>query len=124
MLDEIVETLPEAFFKELNGGIYALAEEKSHPKAEDNDLWILGEYCRNKYLGRYIRIYYGSFMRVYGNCSKAFLKERLRKNVLHEFRHHLESLAGERDLEIEDSIKLAEYDRQKKADSGSRKKKV
>lgn len=114
MLYEIAETIPEIFFKDLNGGIHASAEEKLHPKALDNDLWILGEYCRNKYLGRYIRIYYGSFMRVYGNRSKDFIRERLRKNVLHEFRHHLESLAGERELEIEDGIRLAAYGRKRK----------
>ena len=29
--------------------------------------------------------------------------------ILHEFRHHLESLAGERDLEIEDEIEISRY---------------
>ena len=29
--------------------------------------------------------------------------------LLHEFRHHLESLAGERDLEIEDAVAVSQY---------------
>ena len=51
----------------------------------------------------------GSFAQVYGHLPKEDLAKRLRKVLLHEFRHHLESLAGERDLEIEDAIEIAEY---------------
>ena len=40
-------------------------------------------------------------------------KERLKKTLFHEFTHHLESLAGERDLEIEDERQLAAYRREK-----------
>lgn len=109
MLERIVETLPEDFFLELNGGIHAFEEAKPHPKGSGDDLWILGEYCVDRYLGRSIRIYYGSFRRIYGTRSPDFLEKRLRKNVLHEFRHHLESLAGERGLEIEDEIWLRNY---------------
>lgn len=109
MLDEIVETLPEVFFRELNGGIHAVPGAKLHNKADSNDLWILGEYSYSTQMGRSIVIYYGSFMNLYASCSLDFIRERLRKNVLHEFRHHLESLAGERDLEIEDSIFLRDY---------------
>lgn len=113
MLDEIVQTLPKDFFRELNGGIHASENEKLHKQAVNNDLWILGEYCNSTQLGRSIVIYYGSFMRLFGNRNHIFIKERLRKNVLHEFRHHLESLAGERDLEIEDEIFLRTYQAEK-----------
>jgi len=37
------------------------------------------------------------------------LKNKLRSVLKHEFLHHLESLAGERQLEIEDERKLMEY---------------
>ena len=36
--------------------------------------------------------------------------------LLHEFRHHLESLAGERDLEIEDAVELTQYRARKAAE--------
>lgn len=46
----------------------------------------------------------------------AFPKEKLHKQakdndlwILGEFRHHLESLGGERDLEIEDKVFLEKY---------------
>ena len=54
-------------------------------------------------------IYYGSFAAVYGYEGPEELRERVRKTILHEFRHHLESLAGERGLEVEDAIRLADY---------------
>ena len=114
MLDEIVMTLPEDFFKELNGGIHAVEKDKLHQEAVADDLWILGEYHNTRQLGRSIIIYYGSFMRLYGGKSHRFVKERLRKNVLHEFRHHLESLAGERGLEVEDRVFLEAYQSKKR----------
>ena len=79
------------------------------PEGVGNELCIMGEYCRQYHLGRFIVIYYGSFAQVYGHLPKEDLAKRLRKVLLHEFRHHLESLAGERDLEIEDAIEIAEY---------------
>ncbi len=110
MLDDIIRTLPEDLMKELNGGIHAVERDKLHKKAKNMDLWILGEYLNSRQMGRSIIIYYGSFMRLYGGRNEAFIRERLRKNVLHEFRHHLESLAGERGLEIEDEIAIKSYE--------------
>ena len=109
MLDEIAVELPHEFYEDLNGGIILLPEIKLHTKNKKNDLYILGEYHRNGNLGRFIAIYYGSFSHVYGYLSKNQLKEQLKSTLKHEFRHHLESLAGERDLEIEDAQDIAEY---------------
>ncbi|MCL2300776.1 MAG: metallopeptidase family protein, partial [Firmicutes bacterium] len=58
---------------------------------------------------RLIRLYYGSFMRVYAHAPEALLRQKLRESVLHELTHHLESLAGERGLELQDQIDLAQY---------------
>ena len=109
MLNEIAGEMPEEFFEELNGGIVLKEERKLHPQSRNEELCILGEYHRDKYLGRFITIYYGSFMQVYGYMTEEALRKRVRKTVLHEFRHHLESLAGERDLEVEDAIQIARY---------------
>jgi len=109
MLDEIATELPSEFYKELNGGIILLPEAKLHNKSVGNDLYILGEYHRDRSLGRFIAIYYGSFSNVYGHLSKEQLKEQLKHTINHEFRHHLESLAGERELEIEDAHDIANY---------------
>lgn len=109
ILDEIAEEFPAEFYKDLNGGIILLPEKKIHKKSINNDLVILGEYHHDRGLGRYIAVYYESVASVYGNLNKEELKEQLKSIVKHEFRHHLESLAGERDLEIEDEQQIAEY---------------
>jgi len=116
MAHDIVRTLPEEFFRELNGGVIVEEERKIHPDSVGTEMNIMGEYRRNRYLGRSVVIYYGSFMAVYGYIGEQALKEHMRKTILHEFRHHLESLAGEKDLEIEDAVHLAEYKKKKMLD--------
>ena len=110
MLGEIADELPGAFFERLNGGILLLEECKMHPESK-GDLYIMGEYCHRRDLGRHINIYYGSFMRVHAHAPEETLRRELRKTLLHEFTHHLESLAGERGLEIKDRQKLEDYRR-------------
>lgn len=109
MAEEINAGLPERFFRELNGGVQADPKRKIHPKSVGESLVILGEYHRDYYFGRYIVLYYGSFLQIYGNADKEVWRRQLDHTIRHEFRHHLESLAGERDLEMEDEIRLAQY---------------
>lgn len=120
MLNELAGEFPQEFFRELNGGIILKPEVKFHEENLANDLYVLGTYHRGGNLGRYIAIYYGSFSKIYGKLSKDKLKKKLKKTLKHEFLHHLEFLAGERDLEIEDAQNIANYKkryRQKKKDS-------
>ena len=113
LLEQIAETLPAELYKDLNGGILLLPQEKISPYAVGDDLYILGEYQSGGSMGRLIKIYYGSFEKLFGSLSEEEYKERLKKTLFHEFTHHLESLAGERDLEIEDERQLAAYRREK-----------
>lgn len=108
-LDEIAESLPDEIFRDLNGGISLLPYHKISPYAKADDLFIMGEYSVNRYLGRMINIYYGSIIRVYGNTPDQVLKRELRRILCHELIHHLESLAGERDLEKYDAQRLRRY---------------
>lgn len=109
MLDELAAELPEQFYSELNGGILLLPEKRLSPEAINNDLYTLGEYHYSYSMGRYITMYYGSFEAIYGHLSPEDMKVQLRETLRHEFTHHLESLAGEKDLEIEDERQLARY---------------
>lgn len=111
---EIVDSFPEVFFRELNGGVMVRAGSPLHPAAEDHDLFVLGEYHIDRYLGRFIVLYYGSFVQCYAGSSEEELRVQIRKVLLHEFRHHLESLAGERDLEIEDAVHVSQYKAKKR----------
>ena len=106
---EIAETFPEDLFRELNGGIMVRRHRRLHPAAQDHDLFVLGEYHMDRFLGRFIVLYYGSFELCFGYSREEELRERIRKVLLHEFRHHLESLAGEYDLEIEDAVEISQY---------------
>lgn len=109
MLDEIAEEIPKEFFNKLNEGVVLLPKYKLHPESTaENPLYILGEY-RTSFTGRNIVIYYGSFERVHSGISERRLKRKLRETLLHEFTHHLESLAGEKGLEIKDAENLEKY---------------
>ncbi|SDY97349.1 Zinicin-like metallopeptidase [Proteiniborus ethanoligenes] len=109
ILDEIAEELPQELFEKLNEGIILLPEYKMHPESRATDiLYIMGEYSHG-ITGRRITIYYGSFKKIYSGTSLIALREKLKGTLLHEFTHHLESLAGDKDLEIEDAENLARY---------------
>ena len=108
MLDDIASHLPQEVFRELNGGVSLLPDAKKSAAAPDGGLYILGEYRRDQ-MGRYIVMYYGSICIVHGGESRGRLRDSLRKILTHELTHHLESLAGERDLEIQDEEDLEEY---------------
>lgn len=106
ILDHLAEELPEEFYRDLNGGILLVPEAKRSPHGPD--LLIMGEYIRSS-LGRMIKIYYGSFEQMYSHLDEQQLTEQLREVLRHEFTHHIESLAGERGLEIKDEIQIREY---------------
>lgn len=107
LLDEIAEEFPPAFYRELNGGISLLPEAKHNPAHAS--LYIMGEYHNDSAMGRYITIYYGSFAAVHSELDEEDLYDELYTVLAHEFTHHMESLAGERGLEVKDAEFLQEY---------------
>ena len=109
MLDELAMNLPQEFYHKLNGGILLLPEIKRHPEGRKNDLYILGEYHYDRNLGRYIAIFYGSFLQVHGHLSKEIFYQKLEETLVHEFTHHIESLAGETGLVQKDARRMQEY---------------
>lgn len=108
LLDEICESIPAYAFEHLNGGIILTEDIKYHEESYADDLLIMGEYQRS-ILGNMIKIYYGSFMEMYRFSSRDRLREKLEEVLLHEFTHHLEFLANEWGLVIEDKKFLEEY---------------
>lgn len=107
ILDELAEAVPEEFYNELNGGINLLPHLRRSEYG--HDLYTLGDYNRGGPMGRYINIYYGSMQKVHGHLSREDYKKELWDVLRHEFRHHIESLAGERGLEAEDEDFIEEY---------------
>lgn len=94
VLDDLIEELPEGIFDKLNGGVSLIEDELV---AEDGR-YTLGMYIRNE-MGRYIELYYGSFVQLYGEMDDEKFRERLKKTLHHELTHHIESMAGDRSLE-------------------------
>jgi len=110
MLNEIADEIPEPFYRRLNGGVILSPEAVLHDDDVDGNLFVLGEYHHDN-MGRYIVMYYGSFCETCRGMSRERLYKRLKKTLLHEFTHHVESLAGERGLEYKDAREIAKYRR-------------
>jgi len=111
ILNEVCDELPDGMFRELHLGVIIEEGVKISPHARNNDLIIMGEYTRSRY-GNKITIYYGSFAKSYQMNDREFVKNKLREVVRHEFRHHLENLAGMHgvdSLEHEDKVNLQRY---------------
>jgi len=108
ILEEICEKIPKYAYDKLNGGIILSEDTKYHEESVGDSLIILGEYKRD-ITGNMIVIYYGSFMEMFGYYSHDRLYEKLEHTLLHEFTHHLEFMANEYGLVIEDQKFLEEY---------------
>lgn len=111
VLSDLMDELPEVFFKELHGGVILSEAAPESEYSVNNDLYIFGQYRVNN-LGRQIVIYKGSFDRFYNHLTENELKDKLRDVLRHEFRHHLEFLAGihnSQSLEAEDRRQIREY---------------
>ena len=110
IVSDLMDELPEAFFRELTGGVI-LSEALVIPDyAKGNDLYTLGQYqvC---YGLRQIVMFKGSFDRVYQQAGVPEARNILRGVLRHEFRHHIEFLGG-----IHNSSSLeAEDERNKQA---------
>ncbi len=96
IVSELLDELPEEFFRELSGGVIVSEAHPSPDYAQGDDLYTMGLY--KVFSGvRQIIMYKGSFDRVYPRADAAAAKKLLRGVLRHEFRHHLEYLAGVHD---------------------------
>ena len=78
-------------------------QSRLHPAAVDGDLFILGEYRRDRHLGRFIVLYYGSFAALMADEDEAAWKDEIFTTVAHEFTHHMEDTAGLHALDDKDA---------------------
>ncbi len=110
IVSELLDELPQEFFRELSGGV-VVSETSAVPNyAQGNDIYTLGAY--KIYSGvRQIVLYKGSFDRAYPNAGADEARRLLRGVLRHEFRHHLEYLGG---IHNADSLE-AEDERRKQA---------
>ena len=112
MLSALLNELPAPLFEGLNGGVSLLEEERPDPGL--SEVYVLGEYVQDL-LGSSIVLYYGSFAQVFGDATRSAMEKELRKTLRHEFRHHIEAMAGADDLDVEDARRMEEYRREDEA---------
>ena len=110
ILDEMAETFPEVFYRDLNGGISLLPEAVEDPEFPPGEIYIMGEYC-NDQMGLYINLYYGSFAALAEkeDWTREDWEDELYTTLAHEFTHHIEGLALENGLDRKDEQELAEF---------------
>ena len=74
----------------------SLVEErrKLSPDSVADDLFILGLYKWGG-LGKQVTLYYGSFVEILGDADQETYRAQIRETLRHEFRHHMETRAGE-----------------------------
>lgn len=93
IVSELMDELPDEFFRELSGGVVASEATVIPDYAQGNDLFTLGKYQIFSRV-RQITMYKGSFDRVYPHADADEAREILRGVLRHEIRHHLESMGG------------------------------
>ena len=110
IISDLLDELPEEFFRELSGGVI-VSEAAVSPDYARGDLYTMGQYQTASGM-RQIILYKGSFDRAYPHADAAEARKLLRGILRHEFRHHLEFLAGVHNassLEAEDAREKRRY---------------
>ena len=111
IVSELLDELPEEFFRGLSGGVI-VSEATVIPKyARENDLFTMGEY-RVRHGIRQVVMFKGSFDRTHPQADAEQARDVLRRVLRHEFRHHLEwsgGIHGPSSLEAEDEREKERY---------------
>lgn len=109
------EEVPAEFKRGLQG-LHILEQAKPEPGLAE--VWRLGEYLDpgfpsvlggNPGLGRHIVLYYGSFAAIAREDREFDWEAEIWETLLHELRHHVESLAWRDDLVEKDLETLRAY---------------
>lgn len=109
--EELLDELPQEFFRELSGGVIISEAAPVPSYARGNELYTMGQYSVISGM-RQIVLYKGSFDRTHPNANADEARAILRGVVRHEFRHHLEFLSGihdETSLEAQDAREKKAY---------------
>ena len=111
IVSELLDELPEPFFRNLTGGVIVSEAAPIPNYAQGDDLYTMGQY--QAFSGvRQVIIYKGSFDRAYPMANADEARNILRGVVRHEFRHHMEFISGVHDetsLEAEDEREKQKY---------------
>ncbi|HEX7022025.1 MAG TPA: metallopeptidase family protein [Trueperaceae bacterium] len=118
-VDEMMADIPDEFLHGLQG-VHVL--EQARPEARYRDVWRLGEYLDpgpedflggGGGLGRHVALYYGSFVEVARGDAGFDWEAEIWETLTHELRHHVESLAGDESLIVDDLRRDSEFSRKR-----------
>ena len=87
--EKMIENLPPKLFEQLNGGVNVVRQKK-----EDGEYVLMGEYVEDPIMGNTVYLYYGTFAEELKGARRSEWIEEIEETLLHELRHHVESLAG------------------------------
>ncbi len=113
LITRLWDEIPDEFKRDLQG-VHVLPQKKPDPSGLPGVV-RLGEYtdpgppsvfAGHISMGRHIALYYGSFAAVAAARQGFDWQEQAWKTLLHELRHHVESLAWRDDLIQEDLRRL------------------
>ena len=111
IISELMDELPEEFYKGLSGGVIVSEAMVIPDYARNNDLYTMGHYQVSSGI-RQIVMFKGSFDLAYPQADAIEARGILRGILRHEFRHHLESMGHIRNsssLEAQDEREKESY---------------
>ena len=111
IISELMDELPEEFYKGLSGGVIVSEAMVIPDYARNNDLYTMGHYQVSSGI-RQIVMFKGSFDLAYPQADAIEARGILRGILRHEFRHHLESMGRIRNsssLEAQDEREKESY---------------
>mgnify|MGYP000947022629 CR=1 FL=1 len=97
--EKVVESLPPKLFEQLNGGVNIVRQKK-----EDGEFVLMGEYVEDPLMGNTVYLYYGTFAEELKGAPREEWIDEIEETILHELRHHVESLAGVDYLSFEEML--------------------
>jgi hypothetical protein len=107
---EIYDAIPDRFREGVDG---LVVERGAVPHPELPEIWTLGECRTEQYpsdfggagsIRSFIVLFHGSFRRLADQDDRFHWEDELYETITHELKHHLESLASEDALEVEDWV--------------------
>lgn len=96
--------IPAILLKDLNLGIQVSPNNQLDD--DEKNYYIMGQYIRNE-LGNQVILYYGSFKYFFKNKSIDKWKREIMATIKHELIHHVEAMAGQEDLALQEDIEMA-----------------
>ena len=99
ILETLAEELPAAFTSSSTAASSSIRPSAA-PGGPARRPVYHGQYRTDPAMGQYIVMFYGSFRRVLRGADESEWVDEMRDVLRHEFRHHIEGMAGVRDLEI------------------------